>query len=425
MGVFEANRNADGAGLDAGFAKLFEGHVVVRGVNREHDQGFDTAETDREKENAGAIAEAARGGQAAFEIEGQHGPKIFHLLFGKRVIGMRFETRVVDASDLGMLFEKFGDFEGVLTLPFDAHAERFHPANEQEGGFGVHGAAKVDDHVANFFDEVGAAGHGAGDDVGVAAEIFGGAVHHQVETHFDGLLQRGAGEGVVDHRDEIVPFGEGRGFFKVDQAQGGIAGRFDVKHFGAGGEQVFDTFEVGFNVANGNAEAWEDVAHEAVATAIDLIRGDDFVAGAKDGEKRAGNCGHARGGNDGGFGAFESGDFILGDGQGWIAVAGVNVGVAFAFGPAFHFGGVGEGEGGSARDGRAHVGAHAVFFLAVVDGGGGGSPVAVGAIAGGVSGAVMRAVSRAVSGVTWGRSMGAVGLRVRGALMSLGSGHNG
>ena len=69
--------------------------------------------------------------------------------------------------------------------------------------------------------------------------------------------------------------------------------------------------------------------------------GDDFVAGFERGEQRVGDGGHAGRGDDCGFGAFERGDFAFGDGEGWIAVTRVNVGFAFAFGPALHFGGGG------------------------------------------------------------------------------------
>src|ERR1700722_13130924 len=79
--------------------------------------------------------------------------------------------------------------------------------------------------------------------------------------------------------------------------------------------------------------------------------------------------GHTRGRDDGGFGSFERGDFAFGDGEGWVAVARVDVGFAFSFGPALHFGGGGKCEGGSAADWRAYRAADAVTVaFAGVDG---------------------------------------------------------
>jgi hypothetical protein len=87
------------------------------------------------------------------------------------------------------------------------------------------------------------------------------------------------------------------------------------------------------------------------------------------GEQRVRNGGHAGGGDDGGFGAFEGGDFAFGDGERGVAVARVDVGFAFAFGPTLHFSGGGEGEGGGAGDGGADGAADAVAVaFAGVDG---------------------------------------------------------
>ena len=42
--VFQANRDTDGPGLDAGPAQFFLGHVVVRTVDREDHQRFDATQ---------------------------------------------------------------------------------------------------------------------------------------------------------------------------------------------------------------------------------------------------------------------------------------------------------------------------------------------------------------------------------------------
>ena len=137
----------------------------------------------------------------------------------------------------------------------------------------------------------------------------------------------------------------------------------------SGESRLSEPGEIGFDLAHGDAEAGEDIAHEAIGAAVELGGGDDFVAGLERGEQRVGDGGHAGGGDDGGFGAFERGDFAFGDGERGVAVARVDVGFAFAFGPALHFGGGGEGEGGRAGDRRADGAADAVAVaFAGVDG---------------------------------------------------------
>src|SRR5215470_5034489 len=283
-GIFEADRDADGAGGDAGGAELVEGHVVVRAVEGENDEGFDAAEAGCEEEKPGAVAETAGGGEAALQVEGHHGAKIAHLFFGELVVGMRRQAGVVDARDFGVLFEPTRDGHGGLALAADADSESFHTANEKVRGFGVHRAAKIDDRVANFVDERLAARRGASDEVGMAAEILRGAVKDDIESELDGFLQDGAGEGVVDERDEIPFAREGDSCLQVNEAEDGIGGRFDVESLCAGVDEFFDAGEVGFDVADDDAEAGKIVAHQAVGAAIGLAGGDDFVSRAEDRE---------------------------------------------------------------------------------------------------------------------------------------------
>ena len=46
---------------------------------------------------------------------------------------------------------------------------------------------------------------GAGDHVGMAIQVFGGGMHHDVEAEGQRALHHRRGEGVVRHRDQAVP----------------------------------------------------------------------------------------------------------------------------------------------------------------------------------------------------------------------------
>ena len=145
-------------------------------------------------------------------------------------------------------------------------------------------------------------------------------------------------------------FGEGDGFVDVDEAQRGVGGRFDVKSFCAGRHELFDAGEIGADLADGNAHVGKNIAQEAIGAAVELGSGNDFVAAFYSGEKRGRDGSHAGRSDDGGFGAFERGDFFLGDAQSGIAVTGVNVGLVFSLGPELHFFGGRKREGGRADD---------------------------------------------------------------------------
>src|SRR5882762_2386529 len=87
-GVFEADRNTDGAWSDACEFQFLAAHIVMRAKNRKHHERFDTAKTGGEEKQLDPIAEFARRGKTTLQIKRQHGAKIFHLFFCQRVIRM-------------------------------------------------------------------------------------------------------------------------------------------------------------------------------------------------------------------------------------------------------------------------------------------------------------------------------------------------
>jgi hypothetical protein len=62
--------------------------------------------------------------------------------------------------------------------------------------------------LADPFDQVGAAHHGPGHQVRVAAQVLGSAVHAQIETVRQRPEVHRAGEGVVDDREQAFVAGE-------------------------------------------------------------------------------------------------------------------------------------------------------------------------------------------------------------------------
>src|SRR5882762_2824193 len=177
-----------------------------------------------------------------------------------------------------MIFEESGDGHGVGALVLHADAHGFDAANQEKRRARIHGTAEINDHVPYAVHPFFTAGGGAGDNVGMAGEILGGAVDDDVEAKFDRLLQNGSGESVVDDRDEIVVLGEGDGSFKIYEAQRGVGGRFDVQNFAARSDQAFDAVERRADVADSDAHVRKNIAHQAVGAAVELRGGDQFVA---------------------------------------------------------------------------------------------------------------------------------------------------
>jgi len=118
---------------------------------------------------------------------------------------------------------------------------------------------------------------------------------------------------------------------------------------------------------NDDGHTRKNIAHQTIGAAIDLSRGDYFITGLQNGEKRTRNGSHTRCGDDGRFRAFQRGQLLLSDSKRWVSVTRVNVSRTFTLGPALHFLRIGKREIRGADNLHAHGGADAEFFLARVD----------------------------------------------------------
>ena len=113
------------------------------------------------------------------------------------------------ARNFRMLLQIFRHRHRRLALPLHAQFQRFHSADQQERRFGIHRAAQINNHVADFLDQHAASGRHSRNHVGMSRQIFRRAVHHQVESQSNRFLQHGARKRVVDQRNQAPFLGEG------------------------------------------------------------------------------------------------------------------------------------------------------------------------------------------------------------------------
>ena len=92
----------------------------------------------------------------------------------------------------------------LSTLAPDAKFQGFQSTNEQISRIRIHRSAKTNHDFPDLGDFFPAAGDRTGDNIRMPGQIFGGAVHHQIETHCERLLQNGSGKRVVDDRNEFM-----------------------------------------------------------------------------------------------------------------------------------------------------------------------------------------------------------------------------
>ncbi len=278
------------------------------------------------------------------------------------MIRVRSKARIVHALDFRMLFQKSRDGHSVFALALDAHAERLDAPNEQIRRAGIHRAAKIDNQLADAFHPVFAADGNSRDDIGMARERLCGAVQDHVVAQRDGILQHGGCKRIVDERDQLVLLGESHGLVDVHKAQRRIRWRLNIEGLGACVNQLFDSVEIRLHVVHGNTHVRKNVAHQPISAAIKLRRGNQFVSGFQHCQERRRNRRHPGSCHDGCFRSFKRGDFLLGDRQGRIAIAGVDVALALAFCPLLHFLRVGKREAGRADNFRNDGAIHAVAY---------------------------------------------------------------
>ena len=180
-------------------------HRHVRHLARVLDQRLDAAERLGQREQLRRRAHPQRRLPTAGAARNDTiPPKPAHLLGRHLVAGVLGQARVEHPGHGGVPGEHLGDALGVVAVPLHPHRERLdaaqrEPVVERPG----HRADRVLGERQLLGELVVAGDERAADDVGVAAEVLGGGVQHDVRAQRERLLQVGRGEGVVD--DEPAP----------------------------------------------------------------------------------------------------------------------------------------------------------------------------------------------------------------------------
>src|SRR5208282_1430468 len=102
----------------------------MRAVDRKYHERLHATKACRQKKQPYAIAKSPRGWQSTLQIKRQHGSESAHLLFGKLVVRMGCQSRIVHARDLRMFLQKLCNGHGVLTLPLHADSKRSYTSNQ-------------------------------------------------------------------------------------------------------------------------------------------------------------------------------------------------------------------------------------------------------------------------------------------------------
>jgi len=119
--VFDTYREANEFILDPQRVSLFSCKTVVADGSGVCDQRFDASQAGSDEAELEVIEEFFRGGEVAFDFEGNDASEAFHLFNSDFVMRVGFQARVIDAFYGGMRFEESRDAHTGSVV--DRHAE--------------------------------------------------------------------------------------------------------------------------------------------------------------------------------------------------------------------------------------------------------------------------------------------------------------
>lgn len=314
----------------------------MRHRTRDLDQTLDPTQTLRKGIDLGSLAESSSGFLPACDAETQHAAAhaVAVLLLRDGVLGVRWETGVVDEEDVGGSREGVCNGGGVLGGLAGAEVQSLHAAvgepAVESGGDGADGVLEEREALVELG---GVEGGGAHDNVRVAVDVLGDGVDDDVGTVVERVLHIGREEGVVDDDEDAVLVGDGGDGADVDEGEGGVGGGLDPDEFCVGLDQGLDVDFEGGGEGDVDVVGGGHLGEVAVGSAVDIGDGDDVRADGE-GLEDVGGGGGAGGEGEGVAGVLEGGD-------GLFEVVAVGVGRAGVLVLAYGLshGGLGEGCG--------------------------------------------------------------------------------
>jgi len=278
--VLDANRHPDQALADADAGPLDADVGHLAGVL---DQRFDAAEAFGEQEKLRAFHNLFRLLEAILHRERNHPGVPRHLSLRDLMPQVAGKTRIENLFHGGMPHQELRDCLRVLAVAIHPHGQRLQPAHGQPAiERAGHGAGRVLLILQEGPKVRIVAGDRPAHHVGMPAEVFGRAVHHQVGAERQRMLQIRGCEGVVDDEERgralrLRNFGDGS---DVRDLEVGIGGRLDPDQPRVRRDRRPRGVEVAeVDQPGGDSVALQRAGQEPVGAAVDIVRKEHFVAG--------------------------------------------------------------------------------------------------------------------------------------------------
>ena len=243
------------------------------------DQRLHSAKTFTQHEEAAARDERRYRLGRAVEFERQHAAETSHLLLRHLVARVIGQPWIVDACHRRVRRERRRDPAGVFGVPLHAQFERLQSAQGEPAiQWGGHGADRVLQELDRLEYGGVAREHGALDQVGMAGQVFGHAVHHQVGAQGERLLEHRRGEGVVDHHQGALRMRQFRDRPDVRHQQARIGRRLQPHQPRRRGHRRGHGLKVrGVDRRDRQVKPREHAREQPIGAAVDVKRHNHFV----------------------------------------------------------------------------------------------------------------------------------------------------
>ena len=347
--------------MDALVLELLHCLLGVRGGGRVDHEALGVGHVGQQAEQVQVVDEHACRVLAALDVEGEDGAAaIREVLLVQLVILAAFDGRVGDGLDFRNGLQVVDDLQRVLNVAFDAQRQGFGALQQQEcgerrqGGTGVaqqdgadtghergsaQGLVEVQSvigrirlgqgwELARHFGpvEVAAFHDHTAEGGAVAANELGCGFNHDISAMLQRAEQVRGGEGIVDDHRQMMLVGDGGDGFEVRQVGVRIAEGLEVDELGVLLDGVLELLRIlGGDEGGGDAVTRQGVTQQVEGATVDVLGGDDVIAGLGDVAHRVFDRGCARCDGQTCGAAFEGCDAVFEHALGGVGQAAVDV----------------------------------------------------------------------------------------------------
>lgn len=287
-------------------------------------EALEIPQTHRLHEQLQVVEQGGATGKPTFQLDAHHAAKTAGEGAEGIVARMVGKPRVDHLLHRRMGGQEVGHLLGVVQVGIHAQGQGLDPALQQVGLLRAYGGADVlEGHGTDRLHQCVRARHHPGDDVAVTAQVFGAAVHDDVDAKLERAQQIGGEEGVVTHSNGAHLAGRFHHHPRIHHLEGGVGQGFEQYHLG-GGADVGQQILIALVGGDLDAGAAEGLLEKRIGAAVERADIGHFIAAVGQGIHDGAHRRHAARHHQRLVSAFQRRQLLLQLGGGGVAKAAVD-----------------------------------------------------------------------------------------------------